>query len=65
MIHAPAKVAEAAALFESLKAWRIDLRPFSPEYLAVDAALGALSTLAVGIGGEPLGQRGCDRAGPR
>ena len=65
MIRAPEKVAEAADLYGSLKAWKNDLKPFSREYLAVDAALGALSTLAVEIGGGPLGQRGCDRAGPR
>jgi hypothetical protein len=54
MIRAEAKMAEAKALFESLKAWLPDLRPFSPEYVAVDAALTQLNRMAETVTGEPL-----------
>jgi hypothetical protein len=54
MIRADAKMTEPKALFESLKAWLPDLRPFSREYVAVDDTLAQLNRSGEVVTGEPL-----------
>jgi hypothetical protein len=54
LIRADVKIAEAKALYLSLREWKNDLRPFSPEYVAVDETLAQLNCMAEAVTGEPL-----------